>query len=242
MSEVVNLLFLVTGAGLGAGLTYFVQTKTQERAWKRDDALNMRDKVYGPVFRGMSEILESIELGKGPDWEIMSKLKEMKTEYLFYNMKRDLKNRFYRLAERLDKYQTIHSSTQTLVLRKIRDAVKESQEVDVSVSLGQVRLGLDLLKDAVEVGSITLEQAILQKLRPSDFVRTKKGEWGEDLSIDVRVAGKSKELNDIESLYEDVLSEMEGEPLYRKEKEQRKILIFELEGFLQQIEKHLEIA
>jgi len=153
-----------------------------------------------------------------------------------------LKNRFYRLAERLDKYQTIHSSTQTLVLRKIRDAVKESQEVDVSVSLGQVRLGLDLLKDAVEVGSITLEQAILQKLRPSDFVRTKKGEWGEDLSIDVRVAGKSKELNDIESLYEDVLSEMEGEPLYRKEKEQRKILIFELEGFLQQIEKHLEIA
>lgn len=44
MSEVVNLLYLVTGAGIGAGLTYFVQTKTQERACKRENAMTMREK------------------------------------------------------------------------------------------------------------------------------------------------------------------------------------------------------
>ena len=234
---VVNLLFLL----IGAGITYFVQTKTQARAWKRENALTMRDKVYGPIFREMNEILESMELGKSPEWEITSRLKEMKTQYLFYNMRRDLKNKFYTLAEKLDKYQTIYSSTQTLVLHKIREAVEKFHHIDVGIGMGQVRLRLELLKDAIGLGSITLDEAILQGTNPSDFIRTKKKDWGEDIFIEVRVGGKSKELSDFESLYENVLSEMEGEPLYREEKKQRQVLVEELKMFLNQIKNFITV-
>lgn len=238
-------IYALLGAIVGSLITYYTQKRTHEKAWKRrikrEDAITMRDKVYGPIFREMSEILESMELGKSPDWEITSRLKEMKTQYLFYNMRRDLKNKFYTLAEKLDKYQTIYSSTQTLVLRKIKEAVKKFHDVDVSVSLGRVRLGLELVKDAIGLGSITLEEVILQRTKPSDFIRTKKKEWGENISIDIRVGGKSKELSDFKSLHENVLSEMEGEPLFREEKKQRQALVKELEIFLDQIKAFITV-
>jgi len=237
-------IFAIIGAIVGSIITYYTQKRTQERTWKRrikrEDAITMRAKVYGPIFKMMSEILESMEQVKRPDWEITNKLEEMRTQYLFYNMRRDLKNKFYTLVERLDKYETVYSATQTLVLRKIKEAVKKSHRMDVSVGESQVRLGLEILKDAIEVGSITLEQAILQEIRPSDFIRTKKEVW-EDVIIDVRIGGQRKNIGDFESLYEDVLREIEGELLYRKEKKQRKALVEELEAFLDQIKTFVTV-
>ena len=237
--EQVEFLQFFSSFLAGAFITYVVQHRLQieseKRKIKKEDAITMRDKVYGPIFMMISEILESMEQVKRPEWEITNELEKMKTEYLFHNMKRDLKNKFSTLVERLEKYQTIYSSTQTLVLREIRDAVKKSHKMDVSVSLGQVRLHLEKVKDAITVGSITLEQSIMQRAHPSDFIRTKETVWGGDLFIEVRIGGQAKELNDFESLYEDVLSEVEGEPFFREEERQRKALIEELEAFLSQI-------
>lgn len=232
-------IFALLGAIVGSLIAYYTQKRTQEKAWKRrikrEDAISMRDEVYGPIFRGLSEILESMELVQSPNWEITGKLEEMKTRYFFYNMRRDLKDKFYALTERLGKYQTIYSATHTLVLRQIREAVEKSHKIDISVSSGQVRLGLEILKEAIEVGSITLEQAILQRIHPSDFIKSKKEEWGEDLSIEVRIGGQLRGLSDFESLYEDVLNKMKEEPLYQEEEKQRKFLVEELKTFLNQI-------
>ena len=241
----IGALQLIFSFLAGSFTTYVVQRRLQieseRRRIQREDAITMRDKVYGPIFREMSEILESMELGKSPDWEITRRLKEMKTQYLFYNMKRDLKNKFYIICEKLEKYQTIYSSTQTLVLRKIREAVEKSHKIDVSVSLGQVRLKLELVKDAMLLDSITLEEAILQGTTPSDFIRTKKKDWGENISIEVRVGGISKELSDFESLHEKVSSEMKGEPFYQAERTQRQTLVEELKMFLDQIKNFITV-
>jgi len=243
--EQIEFLQFISSFLAGVFTTYVFQHRLQiegeKRKIKREDAITMRDVVYGPIFREMNEILESMELGKSPEWEITSRLKEMKTHYLFYNMKRDLKNKFYTLAEKLDKYQTIYSSTQTLVLLKIREVVEKFHDIDVGRGMGQVRLRLELVKDAIGLGSIILDEAVLQGTKPSDFIRTKKEEWGDDISIEVRVGGKSKELSDFESLYENVLSEMEGEPLFREGKKQRQALVKELEMFLGKIEEFITV-
>jgi len=228
---VVNLLFLL----VGFGITFFVQTRTQNRTWKREDAITMRDQVYGPIFREMSEILEGMESVQYPVWEITSKLKEMRTRYYFYNMRPDLKDRFYALTERLEKYQTIYLATLTLVLRQIKEAVENSHKIDISVSQGNVRLGLEIVKDAIGVGGITLEQTILQRIHPSDFIKSKKEEWGEDLFIEVTIGGQLKGLSDFESLYSDVLNEIKEEQLYQEEETQRNFLVIELRKFLEEI-------
>ena len=99
----------------------------------------------------------------------------------------------------------------------------------------QVYLHLEKVNDAIIVGSITLEQAIMQRVHPSDFTNAKKKVWGEDIFIEVSIRGQKKNIGDFESLYATVLKEMETEPLFREEERQRKSLIEELEAFLNQI-------
>jgi len=237
--EQIEFLPFISSFLAGAFATYVVQHRLQieseNRKIKREDAITMRDKVYGPIFMMMSEILESMEQVERPDWEVASELEKMKTEYFFYNMRQDLKNKVHALAEKLNIYDTFYSSAQTLILRKIREVVKESYKMDISVSLNQVRLHLEKVKDAILVGAITLEQAVLQRTPPNDFVRAKKEVWGEDLILHVRVKGESIELSDFESLYVEVLGEMETDPLFQEEEKQRNILVKELEAFLDEI-------
>ena len=243
--EQVEFLQFFSSFLAGAFTTYVVQHRLQieseKRKTKRGDAITMRDKVYGPIFREMSKVLEGLELVERPEWEITSELEEMKTEYLFYNMRRDLKNKFYTLVERLDKYQTIYSATQTLLLRKMKEVVKKSYKMDISVSLGQVYLHLEKVKDAIIVGSITLEQAIMQRVHPNDFIKAKKKVWGEDIFIEVSIKRQKKNIGDFESLYATVLKEMETEPLFREEEKQRQALVKELEIFLDQIKAFITV-
>ena len=188
-----------------------LQIESEKRKIKREDAITMRDKVYGPIFREMSKILESLELVERPEWEITRKMEEMRNDYLFYKMNRDLKSKFYALVDRLDKYATIYQATQTMVLKEIREAVKKAHSLDVSVSLGQVWLRLEI--DDITVDSITLERALLQGIHPNEFIRANEKEW-EDMTIEVTIKGQSKNISDFESLYKKVLDKIEGEPLY----------------------------
>lgn len=239
----VEFLQFVSSFLAGVFTTYAFQHRLQiefeKRKIKREDAITMRDEVYGPIFRGLSEILESMELVKGPEWEIIGKLKEMKNNYFFYGMSRDLKTKFYTLLDRLDKYQTIYYATQTMVLKKIRDAVKKAHSLDVSVALDQVWLRLEIEETMID--SITLERALLQEIRPNDFIKTTKKEWREDMTIIVTIGGQSKGISDFESLYEIVLDEIKGEPSCREEKKQRQILIEELGIFLDQIKAFVTV-
>lgn len=54
---VVNLLFLL----LGFGITYFVQTRTQKRAWKREYSIKIAETVYGSLFSAFKSIILSLE-------------------------------------------------------------------------------------------------------------------------------------------------------------------------------------
>lgn len=226
----------------GAFTTYVFQHRLQvefeKRRIKREDVITMREKIYGPIFRMMNKILENLELVERPEWEVTRKLEEMKTDYLFYNMNRDLKSKFYTLVNRLDKYEGIYHATQTMILKEIRDAVKKAHSLDVSVSLGQVWLRLEI--DDITVDSITLERALLQGIHPNEFIRANEKEW-EDMTIEVTIRGQSKNISDFESLYKKVLDKIEGEPLYREEKKQRRSLVKELKIFLDQIKTFITV-
>lgn len=241
--EQVGFLQFLSSFLAGAFTTYVFQHRLQveleKRKIRREDAITMRDKVYGPIFREMSEVLESVEQVKRPQWGITGKLEEIKNDYLFYNMSRDLKSKFYALVDRWGKYERIYHATEIMVLKEIKDAIKKVHSLDVSESsgLGWLRLEIgDIMFD-----SITLEQALLQGIPPNDFIRKQKKEWGEDMTIKVRIGGQNKNISDFESLYEKVLDEIKGELLYREEKKQRQALVEELEIFLDQIKAFITV-
>jgi len=54
---VINLIFLL----IGSAITYFVQTKTQNKVWKREYGVKLAEEVYGSLFKQMKDIIQYLE-------------------------------------------------------------------------------------------------------------------------------------------------------------------------------------
>jgi hypothetical protein len=52
-----GLLAAIVGIVTGAGITFFVQSRTQERAWKREYALKNTEAIYGPLYEDIDKVL-----------------------------------------------------------------------------------------------------------------------------------------------------------------------------------------
>jgi len=55
-----GVLSTLVGVAIGAGITYYVQTKTQNRAWKREYAVKIAETVYGSLFKELQRIQRSL--------------------------------------------------------------------------------------------------------------------------------------------------------------------------------------
>lgn len=56
-----GILNTLVGVAIGAGISYYVQTKTQERAWKREYSVKIAETVYGSLYREVKWIIWSLE-------------------------------------------------------------------------------------------------------------------------------------------------------------------------------------
>ena len=56
-----GILNTLVGIIVGAGIAYFVQTKTQNRAWKREYSVKIVETVYSSLFKAATRIIPSLE-------------------------------------------------------------------------------------------------------------------------------------------------------------------------------------
>lgn len=233
----IGVLQLIFSFLAGSFTTYVVQRRLQieseRRRIRRENAVLMKHTIYGPIFKDLNEILESVKLVHPWDWAILENLKGMRTHYLFFTVRQNLKSKFSELLDRIEKYHRIYLATEIKLQKIIRKETEKVYHVDVGSDARAIFLRL--LIGEITVASITLRQALFQGIDPKDFVRTEKQKWGKDILIDVSIGGKKNNLSDFKSLYKLVLHEIEKEPLYVEEKKQRARLIDELEAFLEQI-------
>jgi len=126
---VVNLLFLM----LGSGITYFVQTRTQKRVWKREYALRIAETVYGPLFQHLDSVLpyhinETIPQGVSfYTWD------EIKRTYQYLMVDDEFRNRLDRFSERTEDYsrrlQKIRQFAHNISVEEARTAFPSFKEV-----------------------------------------------------------------------------------------------------------------
>jgi hypothetical protein len=55
-----GLLGTLTGIMIGAGITYFVDKRTQKRVWKREYAVKTTEQVYGELYGEIKAIVEGL--------------------------------------------------------------------------------------------------------------------------------------------------------------------------------------
>lgn len=130
----------------GSFTTYVVQhrlqIKSEKRKTKRENALVMRDEIYGPIFMEVSEILKSVESVGYSDWSMGEKLREIMVHYLFFTIRGDLKNKLSELLDRFEKYQNVRRATELTLQGIIRKEAERTHELDIGTNENTPSLGL----------------------------------------------------------------------------------------------------
>jgi hypothetical protein len=245
----IGVLQLVFSFLAGSFSTYIIQHRLQmeseKRTTKRENAILMRDTIYGPIFKGVSNILEDVKSDQIIDLTTCSHLNEVTEHHLFSTIEPNLQDRLSYLLDKLDKYQNIRSATQLKFNREFRKIMEKTFHVDTGGDSNQY---LNLLIGEVQVAYIDLAQMLLKRITPDDFVNAERKKWSEDLTIGsslerfAKSENQQQVLSKFELLYKTALQEVMKEPLYEQELEQRTRLLVDLEGFLSQIRVFVNLA
>lgn len=119
-----GLLNTLIGIIIGAGIAFFVQTRTQKRAWKREYTLETIEKVYGPLFEEIDQLLRYMTMEtyfalSTPKWQ------EIKSTYRYLMLDESFKKNTEKFYEKVGAF----NKTLIKILREIIDTiVKEEAE------------------------------------------------------------------------------------------------------------------
>jgi hypothetical protein len=238
MDEYLTIVATLLGAVIGGIIGFAGAYLVERQRFKKERVLEMRDKIYGPMFRETNEILEALKSFEGSYYNDLQNLKGLRNDYLFFTIGQDLKKRWFELMDRLGKYQTVRYATEINLDDAAKQYVEETFRISFTGSSGGAENNyLRLLKGKPMASALNLKCAIFLKLAPQDFI--KKEKWGEGMQVDASLTGVPRAMNtleEFETMYGAMLAKMEKDPYYLEEKEQRIHLIKELESFLGQIE------
>lgn len=97
-----GLLSALVGIFIGAGIAYFVQTRTQKRVWKREYALKTAETVYGPLFEDIDKVLNN--RGDTFQWVYPYKWSEVKNTFQYLTIDEAFRNRLDESFQRIQNY------------------------------------------------------------------------------------------------------------------------------------------
>lgn len=223
----------------GALTTYVVQHRLQveseKREIKRQNALEMRDEIYGPLFMELSTVLENVESVAALGYTASENLKNTMAHFLYFTIREDLKRKMSQLVDRIGKYGSIRRAAELVVQEHIREEVSSRYHVDLGSP--EYKPDMTLRIGRVSIASIGLMNALFRNIEPQEFVAAETQKWGEGITVEVDIGGKRDYgLDDFRTLCSSVASVTEKEPLFKEEKKQRRLLIDELESFLKEIQ------
>lgn len=237
MDEYLILLGTLFGTVLGGVIGFASAYLIERQRFKKESVIEVRDKIYGPVYMEVGKTMDAVELFQTSGYVGLSRLRESMDNYLFSTIRQDLKNRFFELVDRFEKYQSIRRAAEVAFFDVTSEAIKKTFNVDIGSNANPF---LRLIIGKVMVSSLDLERAVFLRLPPRNFVRKEKEKWGDDLGVDVNISGQ-RNLDDFESLYLVVLGIMEKKSLYLTEKEQRMRLIDKLEELQGQVKTFVSL-
>ena len=129
-----GVLSTLIGVAIGAGITYYVQTKTQNRAWKREYAVKIAEQVYGSLFKEIKNVLRSLEEKYYIYWINFGAWKEFQQDHRYFMVDANFRARLDNFAERLEKY----SQAAIKLGSEVRKIVFEETERFFGVKTSQV--------------------------------------------------------------------------------------------------------
>jgi hypothetical protein len=122
-----GLLGTVTGIVIGAGITYFVQTRTQKRLWKREYTVKITEQVYGELFGEIKNILNCLENDYLRQIVIQGKWSHIQNDHRYFMVDKRFREEIDSFFKSVEKY---NSDCYTIEAKIIPIIIKNQLEVN----------------------------------------------------------------------------------------------------------------
>jgi hypothetical protein len=129
-----GVLNTLVGVAIGAGITYYVQTKTQNRAWKREYATKIAEEVYGNLFKQLKNIIKSLEEKYCIYWISFDKWTEFQEDHRYFMVDEKFRSRLDDFKNKLEEY----SKAAVKMGNEIRKIILEETENVFGVKANQI--------------------------------------------------------------------------------------------------------
>jgi len=207
----------------GSFATYLVQARLQDRIekrrTKRENFLEMRDAIYGPLFKAMNRIHGVLEVSYG-ELEV-EEIEKVMAEYLYFMVGEELRKTIETFYNRFQRYSIIERAAEGIAGKISTDIIRENlgleRQIDTTVSYR-------LFVGSAPVKIVDLPLAILLGKTPKEILEKEcvglKGAW-----IDIVVGGYGySDTEKVHSVCQMALEKMKKNPMFQEREAERKLL------------------
>jgi len=217
--------------------SFLLQTFFKKRERKEKHAETMRKEVYGPLFEQISDIWKKLESGSyWRDLSSATQLRKIKSHHLFSLASSELEENLSKIIESHEMYERIRNAKRLALNQVIVESVMKLCNVHIGL---EDQLALRLCIGKAMVSSTSLRQSMFKQIRPEDFVVEEKRKYG-NVQIEFGM-GTCKGLSAFQSIYDNVLKEIENDKVFVDEIEKRRKLIEELKDYSEKIKGCIKI-
>jgi len=152
---------------IGAGISYFVQTRTQKRVWKREYSIKIAETVYGSLYRDAKWVIWYLEQKHlSPlHFEEWGRIQE---DYRYFMVDEEFRDKLDAFFERVRRYNVSVHELRTKILPGI---INEEAEGIFKTSVQEIKLDVRY-KDGIDIVSTSpnIIECLISQTHPKDYV------------------------------------------------------------------------
>lgn len=238
-----GLLSTLVGIIIGAGIAYFVQTRTQKRAWKREYSVRIAEDVYGPLFGAIESIILPLEdqWYRGLDFQEWQMIQD---EHRYFMVEEKFRARLDSFLERVQRYSDAVYRLRQTRLPKIAD--EETERIFNSEVTEHASLGVEYReKHDNKSARPNIINCLISETHPKDYVLKDKSEIS-NVKFDIRIRksdGKVYHYDEsakFDEFWESCLRRMKEDETYKYVIEQNEKLLEEARKLKKEIANRIE--
>jgi hypothetical protein len=121
-----GLFGTVVGIMIGAGITYFVQTRTQKRIWKREYSLRAIEQIYSPLYGVIIELIKILEQKDNRNWSF-GHWDSVEKDYRYFMVDKKFRAKLDAFSNDMKKRNDAINKLETLLIPQIiKDTARET--------------------------------------------------------------------------------------------------------------------
>lgn len=228
----------VVYTSLGALLGFLGSIIVQRQSWKRESTLKMVDVIYGPLFREVNRVHESLKSFEKP---MAGELEKIMSHYLYFMVDEELRKSLSHFSNRIKRYSTIYEALKGPANEIARKVAEENLEKEKLTDPHDLSIHYRLFVGHKYLAAISLSEALLKGKTPKGILESiKQGLKESRILIDVGGYDYS-DLEAVDRVCEKALREIRETPIFQQTKKESKSIIQQSERIIRRIKPFIKL-